>query len=224
MHFSFKRLFILSLLINILFLAKIFYVHFLKPPISKIQAELDDRRSQSRVSTLNLLPIDSGDLVFVGTSITEGFPVTELFHSLKVKNRGIGGNETRFILEYIEKIAKKKPAKIFLEIGVNDLKIQVPVDTVFDRYRRIIDIIGKASPGTEVIVQSTLSTSPPIDEIAELNRRLSEWCHNKKITYVDLYSALCKDGALDTAFTPDGIHLNAGAYTIWKDKIGPMVK
>ena len=224
MHFSFKKLVIISFVINGVLIACLFYVRIHKDSNGISQVELDDRRNRSRVSTLELLPIDSGDLVFVGTSITEGFPVTELFHSLKVRNRGIGGNETKYVLEYIEKIARKTPARIFLEIGVNDLKAHVPVDSVFNRYRRIISIIRTVSPDTEVIVQSNMPTRPPNVEISELNRRLSELCLNQKLTYVDLYSAFCKDGSLDTAFTPDGIHLNAHAYAIWKDKIGPFIK
>src|SRR5688572_21180522 len=75
---------------------------------------------QQRVTHFKSLPNTKGDIVFIGNSITDGGEWNELFNDLKIKNRGISGDVSTGVLHRMDEIAQRKPAKVFLLIGVND--------------------------------------------------------------------------------------------------------
>lgn len=179
--------------------------------------------NKTRQEILDMVPIDTGDIVFVGSSITEGFPLLEIFPSFKIKNRGINGNNSSHILGRIESIIAGKPKKIFLEIGINDILFKVPADTLFYNYTRIVDMTVSGSPGTQLFVQSVLPLSYEHKEtnqlIREFNSRLQHYCAEKGLTYIDLYSLIDQDADQKEYFAFDGIHLTAKAYQLWANKI-----
>lgn len=225
------KLAIFSLVLNVLFVLffiskRIYYSGFPQVPIGEKFEDIWDR---SRCGVFNELLIDSTDIVFVGNSITEGFPVNEMFPGIHVKNRGIGANRTRHVLQRIDSILKYKPRKIFLEIGVNDLSdIGMTVDSVFNNYKRIVSKIIIQSPQSQLIIQSLMPVCGERikheSEIIELNKRLFSYCQQQKICYVDLFTPLAKNGQLDSIYTEDGIHPNGKGYVIWKRQIDNLVK
>jgi lysophospholipase L1-like esterase len=186
-----------------------------------------DQWNYMRSSVLNKLPIDNKDVVFVGNSLTEAFPVSEVFGHC-CKNRGIGGNTTSHILARIGPIASKRPAKIFIEGGINDLIAAVSVDSIFKNYRDIIDLIRDTAYSTALYVQSIFPTSKTYanlnNSIMQLNKMLSDHCVAIGVTYIDIYSNLSKDGRLNSQLTEDGIHLNEKGYQIWQQAIESYVR
>ncbi len=225
-----KKALILSLLFNFLIVSFIagkryYYSH---PPASVVSQKYSyDTLNDIRNSLLSSLPIDSTDIVFIGNSLTEGFPVNEVFGP-HVKNRGIGGNRTYHLLARIAPIAMRHPKKIFIEAGVNDLRDQVSVDTVFKNYQRIINIIKELSPGTFIYVQSVFPTSGEYakinDAIAQLNSLLTDYCTAFRLKFIDVHAALLRNGELDDRFTDDGLHLNGDGYRVWQKAIAPYVR
>lgn len=186
-----------------------------------------DQWDTMRTDLLRSLPIDSNDVVFVGNSLSEGFPVTEIYGA-HFKSRGIGGNNTNHILNRITGIADNHPRKIFLEAGLNDLIASYPVDSIFNNYKRIIQIINNRSPKTGVYVQSTTpargSYSYLNDSIRRLNDKLSRYCIENSIQFVDLYTQMATNNCLNNNLTSDGIHLNGKGYEIWRKVIGQFLK
>lgn len=218
-----KKLLIISIAINCLvvlfFVGKRYYYNTGATPAVN---NFYDQWNYSRSSLLNMLPLDTTDIVFIGNSLTEGFPVTELF-GRHVKNRGISGNATWHLLGRIEKIAAGKPKKIFIEIGVNDFNFGASVDSAFDNYRAIISTIENVSPRTRIYVQSltptAMSYNKILDSIITFNERLRAHCSAQGITYIDLYTPLSRGLQLDSAYTEDGIHLNGNGYAVWARQV-----
>jgi hypothetical protein len=64
-----------------------------------------------------------GGVVFVGDSITEGFPIDEILQCNKpMYNRGINGDTSIGVLDKLkEEVFDLIPSKVFLLIGTNDL-------------------------------------------------------------------------------------------------------
>lgn len=222
-----KKLLIISVAINCLvvlfFVAKRYYYSYGAGAVPAEQKNTSyDQWNYSRTSLLNTLPLDTTDIIFIGNSLTEGFPVTELFGK-HVKNRGISGNATWHLLGRIEKIAVGQPKKIFIEIGVNDFNFGSSVDSAFDNYRAIISIIRNVSPRTRIYVQSLTPTGMKykkiLDSIITLNERLRTYCIEQAIAYIDLYTPLAKESQLDSAYTEDGIHLNGKGYAVWGNQV-----
>lgn len=162
-------------------------------------------------------------IVFCGDSITKGWEIYNLFDQpQKMYINGVESCTSADILKRIEPIAQKKPHKLFLMIGINEIKAQ---NRIIDNYEKIIKKIQDISPYTLIYVQSILPTrSQTIDnaDIIATNARLKALCdkQNHFVRYIDLYpSFLADDGKLGPNFTKDGVHLTKNAYSLWKKLI-----
>lgn len=209
--------FIISLSINILgFAAFIIKRRYYKKSGTTGYA---DFINQVLTDQHNHLPIQPDDIVFVGTSLTAGFPLTEMFGDLRIKNRGIGSNLTSHVLGRIEPIARGKPMGIFLECGINDLEAGISAESILADVMAIVNKIIAISPQTSIVIQSLLPTSGTYERLNEkaraLNNDLKMYCQMNGVEYVDLYSSLVEGGKLGQQYTSDGIHLNFKAYEVW---------
>ena len=167
------------------------------------------------------------DVVFIGDSITDGAEWEDLFPSLKIANRGIGGDRTDGVLIRLDSIYSTSAGRAFIMIGINDFSHGISVDQVFDNYRTIVTKLSEH--GMKVYVQSTIFAGKRLiklnEKIKELNERLKLLAtEHKSITYIDLNAGLAKDSLLDSTYSRDDVHLNANGYAVWKEIISPYVK
>lgn len=224
-----KKLLIASLLFN--FLIALFFVgkryYYAYSQSTTINDDAFEKWNNMRNSLYAIHAVDSNDIVFIGNSLTEAFPVTELFGS-NCKNRGIGGNKTTHILARIGSIANTRPKKIFIEAGINDFVFGGNVDAAYQNYVQILKRIDSISPRTLVYVQSTMPTCKEYtkynDSVWALNKRLYNYCDQSGIAYVDLYTKMTDRNKMDSALTEDGLHLNGKGYEIWKKAIEMHIK
>ena len=183
---------------------------------------------QQKVTLFRLLPDEKNEIIFLGNSITDIGEWTEIWHNLKVKNRGISGDNTFGVLARLDEVLSSKPAKIFLMIGVNDISKETPDSIILENYKKIIARVKKESPKTKLYVQSILPTNNDFVEfkrhqnkeehIVFVNTRLKEICVFEKIFFVDLYTAFLDSlGKLDKKYTNDGLHINGNGYMRWKE-------
>jgi len=177
-----------------------------------------------KMEIFNKMPIRKHAIVFVGNSLTDAGRWNDIAPELPILNRGISGDISFGVVARLDEILRHQPKKIFLMIGVNDLKRNVPTEYIIANYRKIVARIQKDSPKTKIYLNSIL----PINEatlieafksvknadIATLNvalRKISQ--ENKGITFIDLHTILADDkGQLRADITPDGIHLEVSAY------------
>ena len=192
-----------------------------------------------RRSLFEKLPVTSKDIVFLGNSITDGGEWNELLANPRVKNRGISGDRSGWMLERLDPIVKGRPKKLFLMIGTNDLAAGIAPREVAENVCRIIERFRNESPWTKIYVQSILPVNgADVDvphkkhwergaEIVETNRLLEDLCagEQKNLMYVDVYSALVDEkGMLDKRYTNDGLHLTGEGYLAWKAVVEKYVK
>lgn len=220
---SIKTLLIISLMCNIALISiGVLRYHSTHQP-QPITSSFNYRNGAVRQAVYSKMPIDAGDIVFVGNSITEGFPVYEFFPGAKVKNRGISGNWTYQVVNRLPAIVAAHPTKLFIEMGINDLIYQVSVDSIIKNYRKAIHITQQGSPSTELFIQSltpgTYEFKYLNPSIVQVNDSLQQLCKQFNIHYVNLYHAMLKGDALDSSLTVDGLHYNAKAYQIWVQHI-----
>lgn len=159
-------------------------------------------------------------IVFCGDSITKGWEIYNLFDQpQQIYINGVESCTSADILKRIEPIARKKPQRVFLMIGINEINTQ---NRIIDNYDKIIKKIQEISPYTHIYVQSILPTRTQTINNADIiatNGRLKDLCsrQNRFVRYLDLYdSFLADDGKLGPNFTEDGIHLTKNAYSLWK--------
>lgn len=168
------------------------------------------------------LSIDSGDIVFVGNSLTDQFPLHEIL-GCGIKNRGISSNRTIDILNRIKFIAEARPSKLFLECGINDISDKKPVQDIVKNIDSIVSVIKETSPATLIYIQSVLPTSKEnkylMQGVDSLNNCLIDYCRTSGIHFINLESKFRKGNELNDIYTWDGLHLSAEGYKAWAESI-----
>jgi len=225
-----KKSLYLSLLLNLLFIVALFFLVQRLGGWNFLQYRLNNRglaaEYEHRKSLYEKMPIQKGDIVFLGNSITAQCDWAELMNNPKIRNRGIPGESTDGILKRLASITDKEISKLFLMIGVNDLLFHKP-DHVIQNYQEIVSRITKESPETKLYLYSILPVNPdvrviPIDnkDIVFINKAIQQIARDNQLKYIDLHTKFAdKDGVLFAKFTSDGIHLNGDAYLLWKSEI-----
>ena len=183
---------------------------------------------KSHFETLNDRMKD--EIIFLGNSITDGAEWDELFGNEKILNRGIGGDDTDGILERLEEITNRKPAKIFLMIGTNDLANGKSVDYIVKNQRKIVERIQKESPETTLFLQSVLPTDDKVHtsrangDIMDINNHLRQMANEYGLTYIDLFSLFANENnRMKKEYSIDGLHINGKGYQVWKEAIEDYV-
>jgi lysophospholipase L1-like esterase len=168
---------------------------------------------------------NDNEIIFLGTSITEGFNVKKEFNNPFVKNMGFAGSISENGIQVINKLINRKPKKLFLEFGVNDFKYNISPDTVKAHLVSMIDLVRLKSPATIIYVESVLPTG--IDslnnKIIGYNEEAKSICLMKGVTFINLYPNFLKGDKIDSDLTIDGTHLSEAGYFNWKRLIDEFV-
>jgi lysophospholipase L1-like esterase len=181
---------------------------------------------KKKVASFEKEKTTTGKILFLGNSITEVGNFKKLLGDSSVINRGIGGDITFGILKRLDDVTRFQPSKIFILIGINDLSKGIPEDVILENMFLIVTQIRKASPKSQVFVQSVLPVNSSfknfpkgydvMEGISVINGQLSKISKRFNYTYVDLYKEFTdKDGNLNATMSADGLHLNAAGYKHW---------
>jgi len=187
-----------------------------------------------RTSLFKSLPVTKNETIFLGNSITDGSEWSQLFNDVHCVNQGISGDITAGVIHRLNLVTDRKPPKVFLLIGTNDLAHGIAVDSALKNILLIVDYIHQQSPLTKLFVQSILPVNPiykkfsthtdKTKQINLLNTKLKELSGENRYTYIDLYSFFAdRDGLMNPKLTNDGLHLLGDGYALWKHIIFPFV-
>ena len=193
-----------------------------------------------RFRQLNPLATPGGN-VLLGDSITEGFPIDEMHvGGPRVYNRGISGDATIDVLGRLpESIFDLAPARVFLQIGTNDLNLPKPATPteVAARIDEICSRIAERLPATEVVLLSVYpvveTAGPGIQPvmvgsrtnaaIREINLRIQDVAAKHGLRYIDLYMRLADaNGQMTRVYTTEGLHLTVEGYRVVLKEIEPL--
>jgi lysophospholipase L1-like esterase len=166
--------------------------------------------------------VTEGDIAFIGNSLIAWFDLT-VFGNPKIKNVGVSGNRTDNVLSRVTPIASANPSKAFLLVGINDLNLWIPVDTVVANLKKITKVIQGKAPSCKIYIHSLFPTTGAykklMPSIMEYNMKVEEYCSEMGFTYIDMFSRLVSNGEMNPNYSIDGLHLNAEGYKIWADKL-----
>ena len=177
-------------------------------------------------------PLNYGDIVFLGNSITSGGKdwSKRLKHP-NIRNRGIGGDVTDGVLARIDEIIYFKPKAVFLLIGINDLwnnnsPNNPSAEYIANNIIQIAQVINAETPKTKIYVQTVL----PIEKeqyktsILKVNEIIKANEKENPYQIVDLYSIFVNEnGLIRKELSTDGIHLNEMGYDAWVEFIKPLI-
>ncbi|MBS1490327.1 MAG: hypothetical protein JSS93_07355 [Bacteroidetes bacterium] len=168
-----------------------------------------------------------GGIIMLGNSITEMGDWKKLLKSDSAINRGISGDVTFGVLHRLREITDRKPAKVFILIGINDLSRNTPEEVVIENIFNIVTKIHGQSPQTHIYVQSILPTNETFKNLIKnffgkgefiltINSQLRKYASQIHYTYIDLHTAFSdNEGRLNAIYSNDGLHLNLKGYEHW---------
>jgi lysophospholipase L1-like esterase len=172
----------------------------------------------------------TGGILFLGNSITEFGDWKKLTGDSGAENRGIAADNTFGVLDRLEEVIARRPRKLFLEIGINDIAQDIPVSVIGNNIYSIVKRIKTGSPNTWVYVISILPTNSDVRQeypelygkngiVEQLNYELHLHSADNGFDYIDLQRRLNNgDGELDRRYArPDGLHINALGYQVWAE-------
>jgi acyl-CoA thioesterase I len=165
-------------------------------------------------------------VVFMGDSITEGWGGPGSFFPGKPYiNRGISGQTTpQMLVRFRPDVIALKPRVVVILAGTNDIAGNTGPTTLEMTRDNLMSMVDLArANGIRVVLASVLPAydfpwqpgARPAGKIAALNAWLKEYAAQKRIVYLDYYSAMVDDRqGLKAELSPDGVHPNAAGYAV----------
>ena len=187
----------------------------------------EQEKIQTKYRELNQISVLEPDIIFIGDSIVEYYPLQELFGTAKtIVNRGIRGYQTRLLLENLDAhLYGDAVDQIVLLIGTNDIGKDVPMNEALDNLERVIQSIARDYPLSQIKLLSIL----PVNEgekykqtvYIRTNEKIREWNQAyealasayMQVDFVPIYDSLTdSEGQLQSTYTTDGLHLSVAGY------------
>jgi lysophospholipase L1-like esterase len=181
-----------------------------------------------------------GQIVFLGDSITDGYPLKDHYLDLplEVYNRGIGGDSTGGVIKRLEvSVFDIAPSKIILLIGINDINGGVSTETLLKNYDKILSLIKEELPDTKVFCISILPMNKDVEsyttinvdksheKIGNINQSIANLAIKYGYKFVDIHDDFTdENGYLSKNLSIDGIHLSSDGYALWTEKAKPILK
>ncbi len=187
-----------------------------------------------RKSLFAELPVNSNDIVFFGNSLTNGGRWHEMFNNPNIKNRGIVGDIVQGLYDRADLILNGQPKKIFLLIGTNDISHHVGADSIAKALDKLITLIKKECPNTQLYLQSLLPYNNDFKRYKNLfgeentvlygNVLYEQVARKHNVPWINLFPWFAdRECKLRKELTNDGVHLKEAGYKIWRDEIAKYV-
>ena len=167
-------------------------------------------------------------IIFIGDSIIAGWNNHSLFiENSHYINRGINGQTTSQILHRFQQdVIDLKPKFVVILVGTNDIAENLGPITFIDIKNNFISMIELAKANAiKVIICSVLPAyqyywNPkikPVEKIITLNAFLTSLANNTNVFYLDFYTSLEKENAMNKVFSEDGVHPNSNGYSMMSE-------
>ena len=197
-------------------------VQLLEEWLLKEQAKMQDKYRE-----LNQVSVKEPDIIFIGDSIVEYYPLQELLQTNKVLiNRGIRGYKTDLLLDSLDAhLFGPALDKVFILIGTNDIGKEIPQSETLENLEGVIQKISREYPLAQIQLLSVLPvneapaykstvyvrSNEKIQALNQAYRQLASAYMN--VQFIDLYDAFLDEGGqLRPDYTTDGLHLTIAGY------------
>ncbi len=188
---------------------------------------------------LQSTPNNGDRVVFMGNSITECWKLRHPQFFEENPNyicRGISGETTcQFLNRFREDVINNKPAVVVINGGTNDIAENTGTYNADFTFGNIASMAELArANGIKVILTSILpveyyswnySITDAPDKIKSMNARIKQYAKDNGFTYVDYYTPMVVDnGAINPAYSEDGVHPIPAGYEVMESIIVPVIK
>ncbi len=203
-------------------------------------SEFDKYRENKRITyMMENRYLSSGQIVFVGDSITDLYKLDDHYTDLPLEtyNRGVGGDNTTHLLKRLDvSITEIAPSVVVLLIGANDVNGFVEDEVILENYTEIVTRIRTALPDTKLYCVSMIPQNDDLESyshlsaadntarILELNPQIRRIAEERGAVYVDLFPHLADgNNSLNKEYSDDGLHLNEAGLSVWTEIMLPLL-
>ena len=187
----------------------------------------EQEKIQTKYRELNQISVIEPDIIFIGDSIIEYYPLQELLGTSKaIVNRGIRGYQTGLLLDNLDShLYGDAVDQIVLLIGTNDIGKDIPMNEALNNLESVIQTISRDYPLSQIKLVSILPVNEGEDFKQTVYIRTNEKIKAWNQAYQDLASAymqvefvpvfenlLDQKSQLKSDFTTDGLHLSVSGY------------
>ena len=126
-------------------------------------------------------------VVVIGDSITRNIIGKKLSRNQNVNAFSFSGATIDDMVDFAKPVIKRKPKKIILHVGTNNLKMDQP-KKIKNKVAGLVDSIEAEHLSIDVAVSSIIFRSDDQSlnsKIDEVNRRLSSFCQSKNWVFID---------------------------------------
>lgn len=168
-------------------------------------------------------------VVFLGDSITDGWPLTDYFPGKTYINRGISGQTTpQMLVRFHQDVIALHPKVVIILAGTNDIAGNTGPMTLEDIEGNYASMAELAEANKVQVIFSSVtpvndyapdakdffSLRPP-EKILELNHWLKSYCAVHNLVYLNYFSAMVDEkGLLKRNLSEDGLHPNPAGYRV----------
>ena len=187
----------------------------------------EQEKIQTKYRELNQISVIEPDIIFIGDSIIEYYPLQELLGTSKaIVNRGIRGYQTGLLLDNLDAhLYGDAVDQIVILIGTNDIGKDIPMNEALNNLESVIQTISRDYPLSQIKLVSILPVNESKDFKQTVYIRTNEKIKAWNQAYQDLTSAympvefvpvfenlLDQEGQLKADYTTDGLHLSVAGY------------
>ncbi len=187
----------------------------------------EQEKIQTKYRELNQISVIEPDIIFIGDSIIEYYPLQELLGTSKtIVNRGIRGYQTRLLRENLDAhLYGDAVDQIVLLIGTNDIGKDVPMTETLNNLESVIQSISRDYPLSQIKLVSILPVNEEEDfkqtVYIRTNEKIKVWNQAyqelasayMQVEYVSVFDKLLdQEGQLKSDYTTDGLHLSVSGY------------
>lgn len=210
------------------------------------QAKREKQQKLERYRRLNKF-VKPGQILFVGSSLMEQFPINELTMDLglpyTIYNRGVGGFTTAELAQVLDVcVYDLQPKHIFINIGTNDLNDEnYSVEALMARYESILLSIREKLPEARLHlmayypVNESIGLADPFmgqlfqhrtnQRIAEANEAVERLAEKLGAAYYDFNDDITDEGGNQKAeYTIEGMHMYADGYMAVLERMLPILR
>ncbi len=194
------------------------------------------KRYQKENETLLLKNNAENRVVFMGNSITEGWKGTHpgFFSNNPYICRGISGQTTpQMLIRFRQDVINLKPRVVVILAGTNDIAGNTGPSTlemIMDNLKSMSELA--TANNIRVVLCSVLPAydypwkkgMEPNIKIPQLNKMIKAYADEKRITYLDYFSAMSDDkNAMKPEYTYDGVHCTSAGYDVMEEMVVPAI-
>ena len=194
----------------------------------------EQEKIQTKYRELNQISVIDPDIIFIGDSIIEYYPLQELLGTSKtIVNRGIRGYQTGLLLDNLDAhLYGDAVDQIVILIGTNDIGKDIPMSQTLTKLESVIQTISRDYPLSQIKLVSILPVNEGEDFKQTVYIRTNEKIKAWNQAYQDLASAymqveyipvfdsfLDEAGQLKPTYTTDGLHLSVAGYQVLSNEL-----